>query len=144
MHLKIVVFYVLLATSWFVITSIPVLLSVLLPKVPRSIFGRRARWWMILVWWRYSIRRKRLLSKSKKNFASPQKRSWRSTTLAKSFARSPPADQFCISSSSKWPPSTACTKLHSSNFWKDLITRSQSKSFSVTYPQSFRIPSRVS
>ena len=27
----------LLATSWFVITTIPVLLSVLLPKVPRSI-----------------------------------------------------------------------------------------------------------
>ena len=34
---KIVIFYVLLATSWFVITTIPVLLSVLLPKVPRSI-----------------------------------------------------------------------------------------------------------
>jgi len=37
---KIVIFYVLLATSWFVITTIPVLLSVLLPKVPRSIHGR--------------------------------------------------------------------------------------------------------
>jgi len=37
MHLKIVFFYVLLATSWFVITTIPVLLSVLLPKIPRSI-----------------------------------------------------------------------------------------------------------
>jgi len=37
MRLKIVIFYVLLATSWFVITTIPVLLSVLLPKVPRSI-----------------------------------------------------------------------------------------------------------
>jgi len=34
---KIVIFYVLLATSWFVITTIPVLLYVLLPKVPRSI-----------------------------------------------------------------------------------------------------------
>ena len=34
---KIVIFYVLLATSWSVITTIPVLLSVLLPKVPRSI-----------------------------------------------------------------------------------------------------------
>ena len=34
---KIVSFYVPLATSWFVITTIPVLLSVLLPKVPRSI-----------------------------------------------------------------------------------------------------------
>jgi len=34
---KIVIFYVLLATSWFVTTTIPVLLSVLLPKVPRSI-----------------------------------------------------------------------------------------------------------
>ena len=33
---KIVIFYVLLATSWF-ITTIPVLLSVLLPKVTRSI-----------------------------------------------------------------------------------------------------------
>jgi len=37
MHLKIVIFYMLLATAWFVITAIPVLLSVLLPKVPRSI-----------------------------------------------------------------------------------------------------------
>ena len=37
MRLKIVIFYVLLATSWFVITTISVLLSVLLPKVPRSI-----------------------------------------------------------------------------------------------------------
>ena len=34
---KIVIVYVLLAMSWFVITTIPVLLSVLLPKVPRSI-----------------------------------------------------------------------------------------------------------
>jgi len=34
---KIVIFYVLLATSWFVITAIPVLLSVLPPKVSRSI-----------------------------------------------------------------------------------------------------------
>jgi len=42
MHLKIVIFYVLLATAWFVITAIPVLLSVLLPKVPRSI-GRDRR-----------------------------------------------------------------------------------------------------
>ena len=33
---QIVIFYVLLATSWFVIT-IPVLLSVLPPKVPRFI-----------------------------------------------------------------------------------------------------------
>ena len=33
---KIVIFYVPLATSWFVITTIPVLFSVLLPKVPRS------------------------------------------------------------------------------------------------------------
>jgi len=39
MRLKIVIFYVLLATSWFVITTIPVLLSVLLPKVPRSILN---------------------------------------------------------------------------------------------------------
>ena len=36
MHLKIVIFYVLLVTAWFVITAILVLLSVLLPKVPRS------------------------------------------------------------------------------------------------------------
>ena len=34
---KIVIFSVLLATSWFVITTVPVLLSLLLLKVPRSI-----------------------------------------------------------------------------------------------------------
>ena len=42
---NIVIFYVLLATSWFVITTIPVLLSVLLPKVPRSIEGRNVGNW---------------------------------------------------------------------------------------------------
>ena len=43
---KIVIFYVLLATSWFVITTIPVLLSVLLPKVPRSIGGGPTRFFI--------------------------------------------------------------------------------------------------